>query len=46
MKKHLTPIFVSYDIKLIKDIFVYISECVVKGGRSPTGTTHSLRTQV
>jgi hypothetical protein len=37
-----TPIFVPYGIILIKDIFVYSRECVVKGGRSPTGTTHSL----
>jgi hypothetical protein len=35
------PLFVSYGFILINCIFI-VSDCVVKGGRSPTGTTQSL----
>jgi len=41
-----TPIFVPYGCILIKEIFISIRECVVKRGRSPTGTTHSPGPQV
>jgi hypothetical protein len=36
---------VPYGFILIEDIFVVVRECAVEGGRSPTGTAHSLGVQ-
>jgi hypothetical protein len=36
---------VPYGFILIEDIFVVFRECAVEGGRSPTGTAHSLKVQ-
>jgi hypothetical protein len=44
ISKPLSPVpkFAPYDIYLIDYIFVKERDCLVKGGRSPTGTKQSL----